>query len=200
MSTENAETTDKAATVAEPGANVAPEKASSKKGASSKKSAPKGQKSAKGGKPAAAKKKSKPVGKKTAKAKLATGAREGSKSSIILGLLRRPKGATMAEIVKAVNWQKHSIRGFLSGNLTKKLGLTLESTKNEARERTYRIKQQHRTPPFRPPGPRPRRASLLLASIPAGPTPVTAALAHSPTRRRPSERGPNVAQRGPTLG
>jgi hypothetical protein len=47
----------------------------------------------------------------------------------------------MAEIVAAVEWQKHSIRGFLSGNLTKKLGLALESTKNEAGERTYRIKQ-----------------------------------------------------------
>jgi hypothetical protein len=144
MNTENAETTDTAAAVAEQGANVAPDKASSKK------AAPKGQKSAKGAKPKAtapkkatgAKKAAAPkTTRKAAKNGNAPAFRQDSKSSIILGLLRRPKGATMAEIVKAVNWQKHSIRGFLSGNLTKKLGLTLESTKNEARERTYRIKQ-----------------------------------------------------------
>jgi hypothetical protein len=65
--------------------------------------------------------------------------REFSKKNIILDLLRRPKGATMAEIAKATDWQNHSIRGFISGNLTKKMGLTVESTKNEAGERTYRV-------------------------------------------------------------
>jgi len=65
--------------------------------------------------------------------------REFSKKSIVLDLLRRPKGATMAEIAKATDWQNHSIRGFISGNLTKKMGLTVESTKNEAGERTYKI-------------------------------------------------------------
>ena len=45
----------------------------------------------------------------------------------------------MAEIAKATDWQNHSIRGFISGQLTKKMGLTVESTKNEAGERTYRI-------------------------------------------------------------
>ena len=45
----------------------------------------------------------------------------------------------MAEIAKATDWQNHSIRGFISGNLTKKMGLTVESTKNESGERTYRV-------------------------------------------------------------
>ena len=77
---------------------------------------------------------------KTAKAKhAAPEAREGSKKSIVLDLLRRKGGATLAEIAKATDWQNHSIRGFISGNLTKKMGLTVESTKNEARERTYKI-------------------------------------------------------------
>lgn len=58
--------------------------------------------------------------------------REFSKKNIVLDLLRRPKGATMAEIAKATDWQNHSIRGFISGNLTKKMGLTVESTENEA--------------------------------------------------------------------
>jgi hypothetical protein len=45
----------------------------------------------------------------------------------------------MAEIAKATDWQNHSIRGFISGNVTKKMGLAVESSKNEAGERTYRI-------------------------------------------------------------
>lgn len=50
-----------------------------------------------------------------------------------------PEGGTMAEIAKATDWQNHSIRGFISGNVTKKMGLAVESSKNEAGERTYRI-------------------------------------------------------------
>jgi hypothetical protein len=56
-------------------------------------------------------------------------------------LLRRKEGATTAEIAKATDWQNHSIRGFISGNVAKKMGLTVESAKNEAGERTYRIAQ-----------------------------------------------------------
>jgi len=37
------------------------------------------------------------------------------------------------------DWQNHSIRGFVSGHVTKKLGLKVESTKSESGERTYRI-------------------------------------------------------------
>jgi hypothetical protein len=55
-------------------------------------------------------------------------------------LLRRENGVTLAEIARATAWQNHSIRGFISGALTKKMGLEVESTKNEAGERTYRIK------------------------------------------------------------
>ena len=77
--------------------------------------------------------------KKAAKVKEAKVPREFSKKNIVLDLLRRPKGATMAEIAKATDWQNHSIRGFISGNLTKKMGLTVESTKNDAGERTYRV-------------------------------------------------------------
>jgi hypothetical protein len=85
--------------------------------------------------------KEKATSKKAPKAKEAAVPREFSKKSIVLDLLRRPKGAAMAEIAKATDWQNHSIRGFISGNLTKKMGLTVESGKNELGERTYRIKQ-----------------------------------------------------------
>jgi hypothetical protein len=66
-------------------------------------------------------------------------ARADTKKAIVLELLRRKEGATMAEIAKATDWQKHSIRGFISGHVTKKMGLAVESSKNEAGERTYRI-------------------------------------------------------------
>jgi hypothetical protein len=43
------------------------------------------------------------------------------------------------EIAKATGWQNHSIRGFISGTLGKKMGLTVEASKNDAGERTYRL-------------------------------------------------------------
>jgi hypothetical protein len=66
-------------------------------------------------------------------------AKPGSKAAMVLELMRRKEGATLAEIAKATDWQNHSIRGFVSGHVTKKLGLKVESTKSEAGERTYRI-------------------------------------------------------------
>jgi len=78
--------------------------------------------------------------KKTAKATKAKGAaKPGSKAAIVLEMMKRKEGATLAEIAKATDWQNHSIRGFVSGHVTKKLGLKVESTKSEAGERTYRI-------------------------------------------------------------
>ena len=141
-----ASTTTAAAAVAEQGATTAPEQVSSTKKATSKKTAKAGAKKdapVKDAKPATkkeAKKSAKPASKKASKAKDdAKVPREFSKKAIVLDLLRRKDGATMAEIAKATDWQNHSIRGFISGNLTKKMGLTVESTKNEAGERTYRI-------------------------------------------------------------
>jgi len=143
MKTVVTETTEQAATVAEQGANVAPEKASLKKGATQKKDAPKGQKTAKGGKtqPVAPKKDAK-TGKKTAKfaAKDASAPRPESKGAKILELIGRPKGASLAEIMKATSWHAHSVRGFLS-TAAKKHGLKIESTKTEAGDRLYQVKK-----------------------------------------------------------
>ncbi len=66
-------------------------------------------------------------------------ASEGSKTSQVLDLIRRPEGATLAAIMEATGWQPHSVRGFISGTLGKKMGLKIESAKNEAGGRTYRI-------------------------------------------------------------
>jgi len=130
----NAET-HTAATVAPQGAHVAPEHASSKKGATRKKAAPKGQKTAKGAKTKPGKKAAKPPRPKS------TLPRAESKGAKILALLRRPKGVTLAELAKLTGWQNHSIRGFLSGAVGKKMGLTLESAKREDGERVYSIRK-----------------------------------------------------------
>jgi len=49
-----------------------------------------------------------------------------------------PKGATLVEIMKATGWQAHSVLGFLS-TAAKKRGVKIESTKNDAGDRVYRI-------------------------------------------------------------
>ena len=109
-------------------ANVAPRKPlvtpSKSKAAKKTTSAKKGAKAAKGAKTA----------------KKPTGAREGSKTEKVLDLLKRADGATAKELMKATGWQAHSVRGFLSGTLRKKMGLAVTSTKGEDGERNYSIK------------------------------------------------------------
>jgi len=68
-------------------------------------------------------------------------ARQGSKKAIVLELLRRPEGATLKQIMAATQWLPHSVRGFVSGGLTKKMGLKIESFKSERGERAYRLAQ-----------------------------------------------------------
>jgi Protein of unknown function (DUF3489) len=141
MTNVEATITENAATIAEHDAHVAPEKVSSKKGATQKKGTPKSKKAAKS-KAKALPKKEATAGKKAkpARAKEAGTPRAESKGAKILELIGGPKGATLAEIVKATDWQKHSIRGFLS-TAAKKHGLKIESTKTEAGDRVYQIKK-----------------------------------------------------------
>ena len=64
--------------------------------------------------------------------------REGTKQALVIEMLRRPEGATIAEIVEATDWQAHTIRGAMAGSLKKKLGLTITSDKDDQRGRVYR--------------------------------------------------------------
>jgi hypothetical protein len=65
--------------------------------------------------------------------------RPGTKQALLIDLLTRKKGATIAEIVAATGWQPHSVRGAISGALKKKLGLMVTSGPVEKRGRVYRI-------------------------------------------------------------
>ena len=68
------------------------------------------------------------------------GAREGSKSAKVLALLKRSGGATLKELIKATGWQPHSVRGYISGAVGKKMGLAVNSNKSDDGERRYSIK------------------------------------------------------------
>jgi hypothetical protein len=67
--------------------------------------------------------------------------RTGTKQALLIAMLQRSDGATMAEIIAATGWQPHSARGAMSGALGKKLGLVVVSAKDDARGRVYRIGQ-----------------------------------------------------------
>jgi hypothetical protein len=78
-------------------------------------------------------------GAKTPKKKTPT-AHGGSKTAQVLDLLKRSGGATLKELMKSTGWQAYSVRGFLSGALGKKMGLTVTSTKAADEERRYSVK------------------------------------------------------------
>ena len=66
-------------------------------------------------------------------------ARQGTKTEKILELLKRPGGATLKEIMKAQRGSRIRCEAFSPARSRKKLGIGVESFKNDANGRTYRI-------------------------------------------------------------
>ena len=83
--------------------------------------------------------KAEPAPKAAGAKKPATAARGGSKTEKILDLLKRPGGVSLKELVKATGWQPHSVRGFLSGTVGRKMGTPVESFKSTEGDRSYRL-------------------------------------------------------------
>jgi hypothetical protein len=65
--------------------------------------------------------------------------RASSKLGQLEAMLRRPSGATIPQLAKALDWQAHSIRGAISGALKKKRGLKITASKEEGADRVYRV-------------------------------------------------------------
>ena len=65
--------------------------------------------------------------------------RDHSKQAIVIEMLSRPEGATLAQITEATGWLQHTARGFFAGAVKKRLGLNLTSDKPQGGVRVYRI-------------------------------------------------------------
>lgn len=89
-----------------------------------------------GGRKSAKSAKAKPARKSKTAAK--PKARRANKKAEVIDLMRRPSGATLAEIIESTGWQRHTVRGFVS-LLGSKGGLKVESAKSASGERKYHI-------------------------------------------------------------
>ena len=65
--------------------------------------------------------------------------KRATKQAMLIDMLKRDEGVSIGQIVEATGWQKHTVRGAISGALKKKLGLAVTSEKSEGGERFYRI-------------------------------------------------------------
>ena len=77
--------------------------------------------------------------RKASKTTARTTGRPGSKTEQVIALMRQPSGATLQAIVAATKWQAHSVRGFISGQLGKKMGLRVKSFQRDG-ERVYALR------------------------------------------------------------
>src|SRR5690606_140420 len=62
-----------------------------------------------------------------------------SKSETVIKMLKGGKGTTIAAMMEATGWQAHSVRGFLSGTVKKKMGLAISSEAGKDGVRRYRV-------------------------------------------------------------
>ena len=64
--------------------------------------------------------------------------RRMNKTEVVLRMLRQPEGATLKALMRATKWQAHSVRGFLSAQVSKRLGLEIRSFRRDG-ERVYAL-------------------------------------------------------------
>lgn len=81
----------------------------------------------------------KAAAKKTTQATSKPAVAKASKQEQVLALLRRQNGASIEEIVEATGWQPHSVRGFLSGAVKKRLRFDVTSDKGSDGVRRYHV-------------------------------------------------------------
>ncbi len=65
-----------------------------------------------------------------------------TKSEKIVKLLRRPSGASIAELQKVTGWQAQSVRGFISGSVRKRMKLHVTTAKRNGADLRYTIVEQ----------------------------------------------------------
>ena len=80
------------------------------------------------------------ISKPRGRAKKPATGRDGSKTAQVIRLLKRASGATLAELIEATSWQPHTVRGFISGGLTKRRRMPVESSRREDGARVYKIR------------------------------------------------------------
>ncbi len=158
----NAETNDKAATTAEQGAHVAPVKPARRNGLGRRKARPRPREALR----PRTQRRPRERGK-------AQPNRARTKSAEVIAMMKRARGVTLAEIIAATGWQKHTVRGFVS-ILGSKGGENVESSKNAAGERSYH-REVSAAPevPYQTPLPVPSRGGVV-ASVPASDLPAVA--------------------------
>jgi len=91
--------------------------------------------------PVPARKKDAAAGKRATPSNPVRQLRPGTKQELLIAMLRRPEGTTVPEVVAAMGWLPHTVRGATAGALKKKLGLQIRSNQVKGRGRVYNVKE-----------------------------------------------------------
>ena len=91
--------------------------------------------------PVPARKKDAAAGKRATPSNPVRQPRPGIKQELLIAMLRRPEGTTVPEVVAAMGWLPHTVRGAIAGALKKKLDLQIRSDQVKGRGHVYNVKE-----------------------------------------------------------